>query len=381
MTALSRRLDATTMPAECPIGTPPSQETRLTLSRKVKSELNLTCMRTETADTCAHSVESGFSRHGDPLPDEIEHHLTMADPFIDCDAFVALQELGALVARKKGIDVSKFMTGLLQLFSVAEDDATQKCDTELQWKETAIPRSGSDAEAARDQTPPIPNPRLRSFRSQPQLGSLQRRRRHFSFEPGDDQIPAFEDDVMMSKSPRTHSLMCLVPSGPGPDSQMPSSSVKDQNLNPDFQKPSKIPFPIQHPGVDILRQGSSVASLPTTSGRQYNGERRDSRSSVLTAFRHNSNSSLRSTSQSRSNSVHAARRETHASDPASSLGLRSNMAALAAARAADHADNSSLSRTNVARTTPMAAECEPSSRAYHVSKRDKTEKASQRQHV
>jgi hypothetical protein len=117
MAALSRQLSASGFIEDPPFGTPPIQEYNITLSRKVKSELNMANMRAaeNPGSSHSHSVESGFSWAGDSLPDEINYRPAYFYSGKSHDVFLALQELGCRVARKRGIDSNSFVNGLMCL--------------------------------------------------------------------------------------------------------------------------------------------------------------------------------------------------------------------------------------------------------------------------
>ncbi|KAL1602732.1 hypothetical protein SLS60_006153 [Paraconiothyrium brasiliense] len=190
MTILFRCLENAQSVTDFAVGTPPAQE-KVTLSRKVHSELNLARLGINCIDdSVPRSIDSGFSGNGDPLPDEVEPSPVMVEPAVDLEAFVALKELGTLVARKRGIDTDKFLTGLMQLYSMPPDNIEHK------------PKFGAPGQVITTSPfEPVGNTckassnmkdAVRQVRSQPPIGSVQRNRRHFSFEPGDDQAAALE---------------------------------------------------------------------------------------------------------------------------------------------------------------------------------------------
>ena len=123
MAILSRQLEQVQDKSNFTVGTPPSRDKNTTLSRKMKSELNLAQLGKTGGDNLVpqsiETIESGFSGKGDPLPDEEEPRPTIVGSAIELDAFVALQELGTLVARKKGLDTKMFLAGLMQLYSMS----------------------------------------------------------------------------------------------------------------------------------------------------------------------------------------------------------------------------------------------------------------------
>ena len=106
--------------------------------------------------------------------------------------------------------------------------------------------------------------------------SEQKRRRHFSFEPGDDF--AFPT-ALAAHLPES------VPQSQG-------HSTESSPLSADAPKPSKIPSPIQQPAFGNVRREGSVPTLRSLDS-PVQDDRRDSRSSVLTVFRENSHGSMR----------------------------------------------------------------------------------------
>ncbi|KAF2685529.1 hypothetical protein K458DRAFT_449307 [Lentithecium fluviatile CBS 122367] len=296
MAALSRQFSFTGSADDLRVGTPPSQNPEVFLSRKARSEFDLTSLAVKgVSNLNPQSVDSGFSRTGDPLPDEIEPPSTRIDPGVECDAFIALQELGTLVARKKGINTSEFLDGLMQLLAMVGHVAEGTKGTE--------PRGDNEDDKIKpgeDHVKPdemvTPKHLLRHFQSQPQLGSEQRRRRHFSFEPGDDEIRRLNGDIASYETTRRAS------STDSDDSNSPQKRPEPTPLQlqlaADPPMPSKIPSPVQRPRLGSVRRDNSLTS-------QQHDDRRTSASSVLTAFRQNSNGSIRPISQTRNSSVAA----------------------------------------------------------------------------
>lgn len=355
MAALSRHFSKTDAeePAEMPIGTPPSGSNKFTLAQKVKSELDLAKIGKLTSSTLeSPSVYSTFSVAGDTLPDEadVEPAAVAVASGVECEAFVALRELAILVARRRGINADKFVSKLMNIYSVAE----------------YVSRDGSHSEPRIDQensiqlTPIEYNPdiskqhpklSLRRYRSQPQLTSHQGYRRHFSFEPGEDKLGMLNEDLknhdlnrpkspagsQSTRSSDTHDALS--------DQRSEVASLRSYPLSVDT-KPSKIPSPLHRSRISRIRRENSTSSLQTMSSCHNPDDRRDSRSSVLTAFRSNSSSHLQqpqstsSTSRSDSNNDVREAESQHQRYKAGSLRLRNSTVALAAARAAGAASRS-----------------------------------------
>ncbi|KAF2869003.1 hypothetical protein BDV95DRAFT_108906 [Massariosphaeria phaeospora] len=347
MTALSRQLSGLRYEEKTSVGAPPSSR-QLTLSRKVKSELDLARIgNTNIPNSPSHSFYSGFSESGDPLPDEIgPSSVGILDSVVECEAFVALSNLGMLVARRKGLDVEKFQARLMSLFSTVEDDEMNaESEASLREANTVLPATVNSSEENSNWTP---NRRVRRFHSHPLLCSDQRRRRHFSFEPGDDQPEALDGDSGSQQSTRpmfednsTSSELSLSP-GLHIKTQDEVSSDDSKALTAEYQKPSKIPSPAQRPALGRVRREDSVSSLQSVSGRSCLDDRRASKSSVLTAYRNNSQESMRPQMNSRSNSTET----QHHVDQVGGLSLRNSVVALAAARAAGQGDYSPGSKSS-----------------------------------
>jgi hypothetical protein len=132
------------------------------------------------------------------------------------------------------------------------------------------------------------------------LGSSQKRRRHFSFEPGDDTTYR---KMQMELSPE-----------PSPNTQSETSAADN-----DARKPSKIPIPspVQNTSFGSVRRESSISSLQSASSKQRQDKNyRNSKSSVLTAFRESSSGSLRpKTSGSVRTAIRAYERSRSDNDP------------------------------------------------------------------
>ncbi|KAF1970409.1 hypothetical protein BU23DRAFT_212293 [Bimuria novae-zelandiae CBS 107.79] len=343
MAFLSRHFDNAQTESNFTVGTPPSQDKKATLSRKVQSELDLVRLaKTGTNNSIPRSLESGFSGTGDPLPDEVERPPDMVETAVDLEAFVALQELGTLVARKKGIDTNAFLTGLMQLYSLPRKEDISAPPYEAPSEEASTCSLESAVESANTQE--TPERTIRHAHSQPQLGSAQKRQRHFSFEPGDDQMAPLEEKLRICEMDNS-SDSSDSSEGDMAFGRPTVHSPRSMRLDEDTQKPTKIPSPVQRPGLESVRRKGSDSSVRTVR-RTTDNDRRDSSSSVLTAFRHSSSGSHRPVTQSRSSSGHTLRSsDGHRSDSVGSPRVRHSIAAMAAARAVDQADKST-SRSN-----------------------------------
>jgi hypothetical protein len=310
MTALSRQFTDRASVDLLRVGTPPSEEARTTLSRKVQSEVNLTKLaRLDTAQSIADSVTSGFSGSGDPLPDEVP---TPSQAFVeltvDCDALVALRELALLVARRRGLRVDRFVDGLMLLLSPADDPTTGSDDDGLRLL-LAKPADEDGMTKKAHTCEEISVVRhLRRFQSQPQLSS--KHRRNFSFDPGEDHLQALqEEQTPVAVKQRLDALPDSDPSSSATfrdaDAKSPlrglqsSSQVSVSSI--DSNKRSKIPTPALPLGR--VRRENSASSLQSVLTIPSN-ERRESRTSILTAFRNNSTGNLQPNTSSRSSSFH-----------------------------------------------------------------------------
>lgn len=330
----------------------------MTLSRKVKSELDLAKIaKLDPSNTQAPSVYSGFSVSGDPLPDE-EEPLTAAavDPGIESEAFVALRELAILVARRRGIDADRFHNNLLNLYSSAEETGDRLINTEIYLDEKHALHSGPTHGYTQGNAR-FSEHNLRRFQSQPHLAMDQKRRRHFSFEPGDDGALEGNLDKYGFNRPKSPagSQSTISSEGCNPHSDLLSqhSTSGAYTFNAEALRPSKIPSPVNRPTMGRVRRENSASSLQSVRSRFRLDDRRDSRSSVMTAFRQNSSGSLRrprSTSRSSSfNNLHLEKGQ-QLKDPSDNLRLRSSVVALAAARAAGTTGSSASESKN---TSPV----------------------------
>ena len=220
-----------------------------------------------------------------------------------------------------------------------------------------------------EETTPIRS--LRRFQSQPHLSSDTKRRRHFSFEPGEDHLQALKEELTPTATVTTGGRSSTSGS---PDSTVllikgvqssPEGLVSPYQVpSPDPHSLSKIPTPVQPFGS--LRRETSVTSLQSTRAASSDG-RHTSQSSILTAFRENQSGSLRPNSSSRSSSFNNLR-GTDASpssiDRPGSVRVRSSVANLATTRVGDQANRTAASKGgSPARSTPKTSTTALSSRA------------------
>ncbi|KAF2025048.1 hypothetical protein EK21DRAFT_77318 [Setomelanomma holmii] len=343
MAALSRQFTGKAS-ADLRVGTPPGEDK--TLSRKVQSELNLAKLsRMDTIPSVTDSsFTSGFSGGpGDPLPDELS---TLSPEriatTIECDAFVALRELGALVARRRGLNIDSFVHELMGLFSGADSDAKtgyhEETDLAQETAEEVLSVQGSYVNEV------TPKRILRRFQSQPQLASDQNRRRHFSFEPGEDHLQALREEMNpfepIQPCNQPYDLVSSTSSsaqGTNTKSSCKVATPPYQALSPGAHC-SKIPSPVALYGSP--RRESSVSSLQSTLTRSNDG-RHNSQSSIVTAFREHQGGTLFPGSSSRSSSFNNLRNSEASPSPKdrpSSIRVRNSVASLAAIRATEQAN-------------------------------------------
>jgi hypothetical protein len=284
MAALSLQFSNTGSVDDLHIGTPPDQDNGVFLSRKVKSELDLCSIGVmDTSNPITQSMESASSRNRNLSSEEIPPLPALLNPGIESNAMIALQELGTLVARKKGINTGRFIDGLMQLLSMAEhvmeDTEALKLGNHHSGDTNTEP-SENDSAVYQMLTP---KHRLRHSRSQPQLDIEQRRRRHFSFEPGDDEIKRLDSDITSYET--TQRISPEDVSECDSTDQLPAPTSLGRQLSSDLLKPSRIPSPMQRPALGSIRRKNSLPAV-------QHADRRTSTSSVLTVFRENANGSV-----------------------------------------------------------------------------------------
>lgn len=187
----------------------------------------------------------------------------------------------------------------------------QRTDYDISVSDTAPERGGpgNKVTATGDTTP---QRTLRKFQSQPQLTSEKRRRRHFSFEPGEDQLQALNEEMKENDASRYYD----VPTNSGSPRHLGHPHESNADLSPggstlsqsvtqqDSCSASKIPSPV-HVYGSVRREGS-VSSLQSARAKSADS-RHNSLSSVLTAFRDSHSVNLRPSSSSRSSSFNTHR--------------------------------------------------------------------------
>lgn len=374
MTALSRQL-TNAGGSIFSVGTPPKVTQDYALSRKVKSELNLTDLRcAEVAQNLPDAHAIGLSSIAQDTPQDItakpDHLSTWV---IECDAFFALKELGTLVAHRRGLDAASFVRGLMALLASA---VTTETKIGLAANDSPVQSSAVKEDAQYSADDRTPRPPLRRPQSQSYQTLDQKRRRHFSFEPGDDQLQELENDLRTLESPSqtdsTDSKLSTSADYQLSDENLQSSDDDSSSLilslGADVLRPSMIPSPVQM--VGRVRRENSMSSLKSTINKNAKDSCHNSRASIQTAFREASSShvSTRSKSQSSSNyNLHAAESPLGSKDQLKSSANRQSSAALAAARAAESRSRN-LSRGNTQLSTATTT-----SRKRHGTGQQRTE--------
>lgn len=354
MVDLSKRLSS--KPHEdVSIGTPPSERTGTTLARKVQSELNISeLMGDEIVDTSSASVNSDFSTGdaGDLLPDEM---LTVpcVDPLssTERELLIALQELAVLIARRRDIDVEMFVEDIMALMQ-----APRKKVTKTSQSPRNLPAVNTSVGTESKNLDDTPRATLRNFQPHPQI-KFPLQRRHFSFEPGEDDLRALREGMSATKPavsvtefPAEHRPYSLRDRY-RPVSPTAVPSLPKQMPVLEFGKHSKIPSPVQPLGrVRSIHRESSISSMHSTLTSPTD-ERRESRSSTFTALRNDSSGDLQSGSTSGktspyTSSLRSQRGHTH---------VRNSVAVIAAARAVELMDRTILDQEGSPRTSGATA--------------------------
>ncbi|KAF2007741.1 hypothetical protein P154DRAFT_583930 [Amniculicola lignicola CBS 123094] len=357
MAALSRRFTGS-YPDDVQVGGPSRQRHQATLARKVRSELDLSKIGNLSASpSTIKSVDSEFSEAGDPLPDEMEPSNTTAlDARVEGEAYVALKELAAAVARRKGVDVTRFHIRLMNLLS--EEDGTT-----LESQSNGEHTLPSITEGPESWMKTTPSPAQHAISPHNQLGTQDNRRRHFSFEPGDDQLAELNRDMPKAKMRPQVSPHPTLPlesySNPVRSLSQSGQSANPQHpLDTDMQAHSKIPSPIMTIGRG--RRDESISSLRTVLGSHpvLDRAKEGSPVSVLTTYRVERQGTTRkqTTAESRSSSLgDLDEAERGGLKDRSSNGQRNiNFAVLAAARAANRATSNGGSESKAHSISTMA---------------------------
>lgn len=379
MVALSRQLTRVRMPDTSIV--PPRLIGESVLSRKVKSELNLADLRHTNAPTAPSGaiIPQVASTSGFEVKVSSQVGELAGDP-LEFEAFVALKELGILVARRKGLEVSQFVNGLMALLTGADSRQDVNDFPAHYDKENEVMTADEGNQPAEDETPRPPPRRPRSLTY---LEHDHTRRRHFSFEPGDDQMRELDANL--------HSYDALSQTD-STDSGFSSSSafrLFDDGLETDddgttrllasssgeMPKPTMIPSPVQT--VGRVRRENSISSLQSVFIKNIQDDRHNSRTSIQTAFREGASASASIKSKSRSSSsqnVHAAESPLSSKERLNSLANRQSNVALAAARAAEARSNEP-SRSDTRLSTATS-----SSRKRRTAGEQRTENTNPRPH-
>lgn len=279
------------------VGTPPDDQ-RTMLSRKVQSELNLATMhKAGKRPSVSGSVASVFSGgSGDALPDEtLVSRQSIMQPATECNAFIALHELGALVARQSGLQPESFNKGLMMLFSQSRGSAAPAPCQDAKDANWTM-RQDTDSERTSLEGTRVHECMVRKFQSQPQLSTHRQHRRQFSFEPGADELQALTEErshdaaAYIDKPEASLARPSKHTTDDTRDSRPSVSSSPARSLSAGVSKRSKIPSPVHSLGRS--RKEVSTASSHSLYGR-YQDSRRGSGSSVVTTFRESSSRSMR----------------------------------------------------------------------------------------
>jgi hypothetical protein len=368
MAALSQQL-SNVGPLDFFVEPSPHSKEESTLSRKLRSELNL-------ADQCDARLAQSLPKFAaleqaettqdtlKAVDSKVTHRLNDA---LEFDALVALRELGAQVARRRGIDVSSFVSGLSNLLSFAESSSGSSIGDTGRWS----PTSDGHLKAPTDDVTLEPQQHKRM--TQIRQGEDQKSQRHFSFDPGDDHMRVLftnfrsynslshtepTDYVSPSSSEASLALEGSLREGDNDSvSLFPSAGV-------DIAKQSMIPSPVQRVG-SIRRENSGSSPQSTLIYKNIQDDRQNSRTSVQTVFRNTSSAAFSSTSKSTgspSQTLGVAESPLKSKERPNSLANQHN-AALAAARAAEaRSSGSSRSNTRLSTTAPHSRKQHPTRR-------------------
>ena len=380
MAALSQQL-SNVGPLNLLVEPSPHEKEESTLSRKLRSELNLADQcdarfaqslpkfaALEQAETTQVTLKQADSKVTHQLNDALECDA------LECDALVALRELGAQVARRRGIDVSSFVSGLSNLLSFAESNSGSSVGDTGPWS----PTSDGYLKASTDDVTLKAQPH--KLMTQIRQDEGQKSQRHFSFDPGDDQMRVLFADLKSYDSlSHTEPTNYVSPSSSEASLALGGTLREGDNdslsLFPsagiDIMKQSMIPSPVQR--VGSIRRENSGSSSQSMFIKNIQDDRHNSRASIQTVFRNTSSAafSIRSKSAgSSSQTLDVAESPLKSKERPSTLANQHNSsAALAAARAAE-ARSSGSSRSNT----------QPSTTASHSGKQHPTRRPTAENH-
>lgn len=333
-------------------------------SRKVKSEVNLTDLRhvdhPYPTPGGTDSISSRYRRN------TYETAAVQVDQLVEsplvCDAFIALKELGVLVARRKGLEESQFVKGLMVLFSSAESGDGKIALPIQHDQESGLATMNESKTSAGNITL---RPLSRKTRFQSRLEHNQTRRRHFSFEPGDDHIREPGTDLRSHDALSQASLTNSDFASSSDFSLFDSLETDDDDTthclasaSGDPPKPTMIPSPVQTMGR--IRRENSMSSLQSVSVKKNLGDRHDSRISIQTAFQETASisTSIKSRNGSRSSqNLYITESPAGSKERLNGVANRQSSIALTAARVAD-ARSSILSRSDMRLSTATSSYCQ-----------------------
>lgn len=351
MVALSRQL-SNIGPQDFLVGAVPDTKEESLLSQKVRSELDLTSLSdthlTESSPRTAALEQTEVTQAARKRATLDGTHLL--EYFHNCDALIALKELGILVARQRGLDVSNFVNGLMGLLTPTEVAASicepNVCENRL-WNPTTTEISKISADDV------TPQAQLQRSQTQPNLHSGRNDQRHLSFETGDDQAQGLEVNLRSYAS-----LSHTNTTGPGPlsfstttywfpeglDQCNDDTNSLPPSIGVDVSKSTMIPSPVQT--VGRIRRENSVSSLQSVFVKNIEDDGYNSRPNIHTTFRKTSNASISIKPKRKSSptqNLHTVESPLGSEERSNKLANRYSAAALAASRAVE-ARNGSLSR-------------------------------------
>lgn len=340
MVALSRRLTSVEMPDDPTVHLDLTEESLL--PQKVKSELDFANLRNiDTSIATSGTVKLQLtSTHDLEAQDPLQAGDLARDP-LECEAFVALKELGVPVARRKGLEVFRFIIGLMTLLICVDSCQNRTSPSTHHNQVNELITAGSSGYPAKDVAPRPPS---RKPRSLSHTEHDHTRRRHFSFEPGDDQMRE------IGISPDPYDLLSQAGSTDSGFSASSAFRLFDDGLETDnnnitdllasrtgeIPRPTMIPSPVQTMGR--VRRENSTSGLQSVFVKNNQDDRRNSRTSIQTAFREEANVSASTKSKGRSTSsqnVPVAGSPLSSKERLNGLANRQSNVALAAARAAE----------------------------------------------